>query len=273
MASTPHEIEVLQWREERTRRLREEEKSWLGLAGLFWLKAGDNTFGSDGKNDIVLPGGPARAGIFHFVNEQVSLTAEAGVKITCDGKPAPIRPLRDDQQDKPDFLALGRFILVVIRRGSRTLVRVWDREHPLRLAFKGINFYPYKAEYRIQARYNGYAPFKLVQQKDIIGETHDLKMIGSVEFELAGKTYRLDAEDAGDGLFIAFRDQTNAKDTYAGGRYILTEKPENGQVVIDFNKAYNMPCAYTVYATCGLPTPENRLGVPVEAGEKIYAEH
>jgi uncharacterized protein (DUF1684 family) len=119
--------------------------------------------------------------------------------------------------------------------------------------------------------YTGYAPFKIIQQKDIIGEVSDRKMIGYATFDWQGKQFRLDAEDGGNGLFIAFRDQTNLESTYAGGRYLLTEKPQDGRVVLDFNKAYNMPCAYTLYATCGLPTLNNRLPIPIEAGEKKYA--
>jgi uncharacterized protein (DUF1684 family) len=97
-------------------------------------------------------------------------------------------------------------------------------------------------------------------------------MIGFATFEWEGKKYRLDAEDGSDGLFIAIRDKTSAKTTYAGGRYLMTEKPRNGQVVLDFNKAFNMPCAYALYATCGLPTRENILPIPIEAGEKKYSD-
>jgi uncharacterized protein len=189
------------------------------------------------------------------------------VTITCNGGKLPSHHLIDDQQDKPDYLELGKLIFVVIKRGSSTLIRVWDRESPNHKAFLGLNFYPFQPEYRVTAEYFGYAPFKSVKQKDIIGEISERKMIGYAEFSWEGKQYRLDAEDGGDGLFIAFRDQTSAKTTYPGGRYLMTEKPHDGQVIIDFNKAYNMPCAYTVYATCSLPTP-----VPVEAGEKKYKD-
>jgi uncharacterized protein (DUF1684 family) len=161
----------------------------------------------------------------------------------------------------------------VLRRGHSTLVRLWDIDHPARKEFSGLNFYPYKPEYRLEARYDGYAPYKLVKQQDIIGEVHDTKMIGCVTFAWQGKEVRLDAEDAGTGgLFIAIRDETNGKTTYAGGRYLLTDRPENGKVILDFNKVYNMPCAYTVYATCGLPTPGNRLPFAIEAGEMKYKD-
>lgn len=254
-------------------RLRTNERSWLGLAGLFWLKDGDNSFGSDPACSFVLPASaPNRAGVFHFEKGAVTVAAEPGVEMTCNGDSLPSRALLDDQQEHPDFLRVGSFILVVLIRGESTLVRVWDVNHPARAEFQGLNFYPYKPEYRVVAKYEGYAPFKLVSQKDIIGEVSDFKMIGYVTFQWDGREQRLDVEDAGDGLFVAFRDATNSKKTYPGGRYMLTGKPENGQVLIDFNKAYNMPCAYTLYATCTLPPMENRLSIPIEAGEQIYKD-
>ncbi len=271
--TTQGESEVIKWQEERAARLKNEEKSWLGLAGLYWLKEGENPFGSDPTFPVILPEpAPKRAGIFIFKKDQVTLIPEKGVSITCNGSSLPDRPLLDDQKEKPDYLELGQYILVVIKRGSSTLIRFWDKDSPLRKTFTGLNFYPYQSFYSLVAEYVGYSPYKMVKQKDIIGEVHDTKMIGTVSFNFQGKRYQLDAEDAGDGLFIAFRDRTNSQTTYAGGRYLLTEKPRDGKVVLDFNKAYNMPCAYTVYATCGLPTQDNRLPVFIEAGEKKFSE-
>jgi uncharacterized protein len=275
MATDEFEAEVMKWREERAERLRNNEKSWLNLAGLFWLKEGDNTFGSDPACNFVLPPtAPKKAGIFIFKNDLVTIKASPNVKMTCNEGELPRRPLRDDQQAEPDYIRLANLIIVVIKRGQSTLIRLWNIDHPLRKAFSGLNFFPYKPECRISAKYIGYAPYKTVTQEDIIGEVHDVNMIGYVAFEWEGKQYRLDGEDGGDGgLFIAFKDKTNADTTYAGGRYIQTEKPQDGQVVLDFNKAYNMPCSYTLYATCTLSTPENRLPISIEAGEKKYQDH
>ncbi len=274
MAQQNFEAEVMQWRAARAERLRANEKSWLGLAGLYWLKEGDNTFGSDPKCDFVLPAcAPKKAGVFQFKHTLVYVKAESGVEMTCNGGNLPTEALNDDQQENPHFLELGRLIMVVLKRGNATLIRLWDIENPARKEFSGLNFYPYTLEYRIEAQYDGYARYKVVKQQDIIGEVHDTKMIGRVTFAWRGKEHHLDAENAGDGgLFIAFRDQTNGKTTYAGGRYLLTNKPENGKVILDFNKAYNMPCAYTPYATCGLPTAENRLPFAIEAGEMKYKD-
>lgn len=274
MTGQNYEAEVLEWRAARAERLRTSEKSWLGLAGLYWLKEGENTFGSDPRCDFVLPAdAPPRAGSFIFKHGLVYLKPQPDVTMTCNGGSLPTAPLQDDQKEKPDFLELDALIMVVLRRGTATLIRLWHRQNPARLAFSGLNWYPYKPEYRLTARYQGYAPYKLVKQQDIIGETHDAQMIGRVIFSWQGQDYSLDAENAGDGgLFIAFHDKTCGKTTYPGGRYLLTDAPANGQVILDFNKAYNMPCAYTPYATCGLPTPANRLPIAIEAGEMKYQD-
>ena len=262
---------VLEWRKERTERLRTNERSWFGLAGMQWLKKGENTFGSSKTCDFVLPeGAPEVAGVFEFNNGKVTLRAHEGVTLTCNGGALPEGPLRDDQMDEPDYIVLNNLIFVVIKRGKSTLIRMWDADHPNRKSLTDLSFYDYNEKFYIQAKYVGYAPSKLVTQKDIIGEISDTDMISYVVVEWEGKEYHLDAEDAGDGLFIAFRDTTNAKSTYAGGRYLLTEKPKDGKIMIDFNRAYNPPCAYTVYATCTLPSADNRLQFPVEAGEKKY---
>ena len=273
MAINEVEAAVMKWRQERSERLRTDEKSWFDLAGLFWLKEGDNSFGSDSSCNFVLPtDAPKKAGVFHFEGGLVTVTAELNVVVSNNDGELPSRPLRDDQQNDPDFLYLSHFILVVLRRGGSTLIRLWDIDHPARKAFSGLNYYPYRPEYCFTAKYTGYAPYKTVVTEDIIGETHDSQMIGYATFEWEGKKYRLDAEDGGAGLFITFRDKTNAKSTYAGGRYLLTEKPQNGQVLLDFNRAYNMPCAYALFATCGLASKDNHLPISIEAGEKKYQE-
>ncbi len=273
MSNTDFEAEFMQWRLDRAERLRTNEKSWLGLAGLFWLKEGENSFGSDPKCDFVLPASaPKKAGVFQFKHGLVYVRTETGVTLTCNGGPLPTAALNDDQKDKPDYLELGRLILVALKRGKSSLIRLWDLDNPARQEFAGLNFYPYKPEFRIEAKYSGYAPYKLFKQEDIIGEVHDTKMIGHVTFTWQGKEFRLEAEDGGTGLFIAIRDQTSGKTTYPGGRYLLTDKPENGQVILDFNKAHNMPCAYTAFATCGLPIPGNRLPFAIEAGEMKYKD-
>jgi uncharacterized protein (DUF1684 family) len=161
MSTDENETAVMKWRQEREERLRTNEKSWFGLAGLFWLKEGQNTFGSDPACDFVLPSqAPKKAGVFYFKDGSVTVAPEPRVKITHNGGKLPTRPLRDDQQDDPDYLYLSRWIFVVIKRGTSTLIRMWDIEHPARKAFTGLNYYPYNPEYCLVAEYTGYAPFR-----------------------------------------------------------------------------------------------------------------
>ena len=274
MSDAERKEEVLKWRGDRTNNLRTKERSWFGLAGIFWLKEGENTFGSGPSCDIVLKKDvPKKAGVFQLNNGMVLVRAEPGVEMTCNGGKLPSSPLHDDQKATPDFLYLDKYIFVVLQRGNSTLIRLWDIEHPNRKALTDLNYYPYKTDFCIEAKFVRYSPAKVVTQKDIIGIVSDTYMSGYVVFKWEGKEYRLDAEDIGDGLFLAFRDETNNKATYSGGRYLVTEKPENNKVMIDFNKAYNPPCAYTLYATCTLPGFDNRLPIAIEAGEQKYQEH
>jgi uncharacterized protein len=101
---------------------------------------------------------------------------------------------------------------------------------------------------------------------------------GIAEFILDGKTYRLEPilEKPGDKqLFFIFRDLTSKTETYGAGRFLYTPLPDQGlaqpgDVELDFNRAENPPCAYTPYATCPLPLPQNRLQVAIPAGQQRY---
>jgi uncharacterized protein len=272
-ARRQRETDVLKWREERAKRLKENEKSWFGLIGLFWLDKGENTFGSDPTNKFILPPfAPKKAGSFFCTGDQVTIKPAPDVEITCNGGPLPTQPLHNDMEEHPDFLEMGRLVFVVLLRGKSLLIRVWDRENPARLEFKGLNWYPYNPEFCVTARYTPYAPFVAVQREDIIGVTHERKLLGQASFNLKGQQVTLEAEEGEEGLFFSFSDKTSGDTTYPGGRYLISEKPEEGHVLIDFNKAYNMPCAYVVYATCGLPILANRMDIPIEAGEKKFKD-
>ncbi len=110
---------------------------------------------------------------------------------------------------------------------------------------------------------------------NVLGQTVTMPCPGRAEFMLEGRLLHLDGAleepDAAE-LFFIFRDATTGKETYGAGRFLYAELPKDGRIVLDFNKAYNPPCAFTPYATCPLPPPQNRLGVPIEAGEKTYGQ-
>ena len=270
-AETYHD-EIRTWQADRERRLKADD-GWLTVAGLFWLKEGKNRFGADASNDIVLPAGsaPARAGVFEFRGGETRVRMEDGVSATVDGKPARVALLRPDTSGAPDIVAIGGLQMTVIKRGDRYGIRLRDINSSLRREFIGLRFFPVKDSYRVVAQFIA-APSK-IPVSNIIGQTEPLNSPGYVQFNLEGQDLKLTPVFETDGakeLFFMFRDLTSGKQTYGAGRFLYTGLPKNGQVVLDFNKAYNPPCAFTPYATCPLPPKSNRLPVRIEAGELAY---
>ena len=263
------------WRQERDKGLRNPD-GWLTLVGLHWLEEGDNPVGSGEENHIVFPAGraPARAGLLRLKDGQVTLEAPAEAGITVDGKPVTTLALTSDKEGKPTILELGPLRFHVIDRGGRLGLRVRDRESPVLAAFQGVESYPFDPSWRVEARLERYDPPKKVPVPNILGTVDDEDSPAAVVFERDGRTYRLDGLEGGDQgeLFLIFGDGTNGEETYGGGRFLVTEAPAGGTVVVDFNKAYNPPCAFTPYATCPLPPRQNKLGIAVAAGEKSFGE-
>ena len=267
-----YEQEILKFRSERETRLRENERSWLALSGLFWLVEGNNSFGSDPSNDVQLvwAGVPSRAGILQYKNDTITLRVAEDISITCNGEPVKNKSLRTDIDDKPDYLEMGSLIMVVIKRGKNCLIRIWDKENSGRKEFTGLKHYPINPAYRISARFMPYDPPRIMKIRDVIGEEYDVEFPGYALFTLGGKECRLEAEKTEEGLFFNFYDPTNGNGSYPGGRFLVTDAPKEREVIIDFNRAYNPPCAYTDFATCPLPPSMNRLPVRIPAGEMIY---
>ena len=266
--------EIETWRKNRNDSLK-KENSWLSLVGLFWLKPGENRFGSDPGNTVILPKGksPALAGVLVREGEKITLRAEPGVAITSEGKSvtAPLE-LAADTSGKPTVIDLGSLNFFVIQRGDRIGVRIKDKQSPLLTSFHALDVYPVRPEWRIVARFEPYDPPKQVPIPNVLGQVTDEPSPGAVVFEWQGKTYRLDAlGDVKQGLSFIFADKTNGQDTYGAGRFLDTDPPQDGKVVVDFNIAYNPPCAFTAFATCPLPPAQNKLAVAVEAGEKKFA--
>ncbi len=268
-----YEKEVETWRQQRLAGLKKED-GWLTLVGLYWLKPGANRFGSDPGNPVILPEGkaPAVAGTLTRDGDTVRLSVEPGVALTANGKPVtPGMTVSADAGGKPAVLELGSLNFFVIKRGDRVGVRIRDKASPVLASFKGIDEYPIQPEWRIVARFEPYKD-KKIPIANIIGQVEDETSPGAVVFDWRGKTYRIDALEGGDdgGLFLIFGDQTNGKETYGAGRFLDTEAPKDGKVVVDFNTAYNPPCAFTAFATCPLPPAGNKLQLRVEAGEKKF---
>lgn len=265
--------DIESWRVEKDADLR-RENSWLALAGLFWLRPGTNTVGSDPSCDIRLPDrAPRHLGRFEFEGNIVRLIVEPGHEVELNGMKTRETVLDSDQEETPGFIRLDGMCMVVVQRAKGTGLRLWDNMRPQRTTFPPRSWFPVKSEYRIAATYTRYSEPKTVQMPDIFGDTVDDRMDGEVAFELAGSTYKLLVTELPDRrLYIQFSDKSNGLNTYPSGRYLYIEPPEGRQVFIDFNKAYSPPCAFTGFATCSFSPPENRLNIAIEAGE-IYKAH
>ncbi|MGI8958569.1 MAG: DUF1684 domain-containing protein [Bryobacteraceae bacterium] len=251
---------IREWQKQRDAGLRSED-GWLTLAGLFWLKPGDNTIGSADSNDFVLPKGsaPMHIGRLRLERERVIFKSVDGLS----------RTLSYDE-DKPDVVHAGSISFYVIKRGDRLGVRAKDRASSVRQNFQGLNFFPINPEFCFQAKF--VPNVKKIPILNVLGETDLEESPGIVEFTYRGQRYRLRPIYEGRTLFFLFKDPTNKAQTYPAGRMLNTPLPVNGIVDLDFNKSYNPPCTFTPYATCPLPPKENTVAVPIEAGEMRYGK-
>ena len=269
--------EIETWRQARETRMR-SDGGWLTVAGLFWLKEGENRFGSDPNGEVVLPAhsAPARAGILRVAKGKVTVEPAAGVAITLGGQPVGKRELRPDVPGPEDVLSLGRTRFFVIERSGRLAIRLRDLDSPARKAFTGLRWFPVRKEYRVVGKFVPHDAPKKLNVPNVLGLVEEMVSPGYVSFQLGGQELRLEPvyeTPAQDELFFIFRDKTSAHETYGAGRFFYAEKPKNGEVIIDFNKAYTPPCAFTRFATCPLPPRQNHLPVRIEAGELDYGHH
>jgi uncharacterized protein (DUF1684 family) len=243
--------------------------SWLALFGLFWLQEGDNAIGSAPDAAIRLPERlPAAAGSLHLQDGQLTLQLTGTA-------PRALRKLGDGE---PDYFFVDDIRMALIERGGQLAVRGWDPQHAKRVNFKGRNWYPVDPSYRVSARVEPYEPPKPVVIDDMIGNQNPATMDAALVFKIGGSEARLDAQLLSDGRYdITFKDATAGRGSYPAARFVQSEAPILDlladaklpeSIVLDFNRAYSPPCAFTDFATCPLPTPENVLVVAIEAGER-----
>ena len=251
------------------------KQNWLPLAGLFWLKPGDSIFGSDNNNPIVLPSGPAKAGRFIRRGDDVSVEFEPGVEAKVDGKVQKSAKLQADVTGKATLIELGSLTLRVIRRGDRLGIRVKDLNSAAARNYAGPVFFPLDMNYRVTGTFSPSDGKRTVDVPNVLGDVTPVPVTGEVHFKLNGQDLTLTGlgGDPAKGLSFVIGDLTGKADTYPGGRFLDSDPVVNGKVVIDFNRAYNPPCAVTPYATCPLAPRENRLPVAVAAGEKYDRKH
>jgi uncharacterized protein len=275
--------EAESFRREREARLRAPD-GWLSLVGLHWLHPGENRFGGAPDDEVRMPPSvPAHAGKLFVDAGGVRVEIAPGVIATVGGKPLPAGarlPLRTDAGDaQPDIVTLGQATLQVIVRGDRVGARLKDPDSAARRRFAGLDWYPIAPAFRVTARLEAHeAPVKLVVP-DASGGHQELVSPGTLTFTLGGHAQRLDPVVDGDdpgNLLVVFRDATSGRQTYGAGRFVRARRlpdASGGGWVLDFNQAYAPPCAFTPYATCPLPPPQNRLGLAVTAGERISGPH
>ncbi|MFN8382685.1 MAG: DUF1684 domain-containing protein [Anaerolineales bacterium] len=270
---TEYEENITNIRAARDKKTASDPLHWLNLVGLFWLEEGENSFGSDESNKIVLTEFPhANCGSFNFKDGLVTLHPAKDTNITINGSAPNLRPLLTDRDKKPDLINIGSLTMKIIIRGGVPLVRIWDRESPAGRNFTGFHYYSAKPEYRVTAKFIHYNPPKPIKVMEVIGTEVDSVLLGQAQFTLNGVDCTLEAEKSGDELLFNFTDGTNKDTTYGGGRKFYLPKPKGDEIVLDFNLTENWPCAYTPYATCPIPPKENRLPIKIEAGELKYHE-
>jgi len=268
-----YKSDIENWRTKAEKSLR-SDNGWLTLAGRHELSVGVNTVGTAGDNKIVLAPGiaPAHLGTITVDDDKVTLKLAPGIEMfnaRSDTLGFSERTLKTDL-DNRDWVYLGRMSFHVIKRDdNRFVLRVADQESPVRKNFAGRIWYDINPALKVDAKFVPYAG-KRIDIVNVLGEVSEEEVAGYLEFKLNGKTYKLDAlADPGEPLFVIFGDNTGKSTTYPSGRFLQVETPVNGKTVIDFNKAYNPPCAFSAYTTCPLPPPQNMLKASIAAGEKF----
>jgi len=274
-ADEAYRATVKKWRDEREARLR-ADGGWLTVAGLSWLKPGENRFGTDKTAAVVLPSGsaPPLAGVFELKGKETTVRLAEGTVASMAGLPLTgplvLRP------DSGDVIELGPVSLQVIDRGGRIGIRLKDKNASARKEFTGCRWYDIKEDYRIEAKWVAHPQARPLKVPNILGQTESMPSPGYAEFSVGGERVRLDGvleTPQSTQLWFILRDETSGQETYPAGRFLYADLPLGGKVVLDFNKSYNPPCAFTAFATCPLPPPQNWLKVRIEAGELNYGKH
>jgi uncharacterized protein (DUF1684 family) len=271
------------WRAQHVADLQKPD-GWLSLIALEWLQPGEISIGSAPDSKIRLPPtAPAHLAILKFENNSVMLLPPkqgfpAGLMV--DGSPAKEQVLRaDPDKDKLNSrVTLGTMNFYVIRRADEVAVRVKDSKSPTLLEFHPLKWYDPDPAYQVAAKWTPYLPAKNITLARLVGKSYSLPVPGVAEFTLQGKTFRLEPvlEDPNNPkLFFILRDTTSADTTYPACRFLYTGFPDHGidhpgELVLDFNRLENPPCAYTQFATCPLPPAGNRLPIALPVGEQRY---
>ena len=261
--------EIKEWQESRLERLK-GKNGWLNLAGLFWLEEGENSFGSDPGNDIVFPGkADAFCGSLTLADGKVILEVKNGVEIREGESLVTSLVLNDDHGNSTTYLQQGDLAWYIIKRGDKYGIRLRDHKHPRLDELDHIPSYPINTEYVVEAQLHPFEePREFTVATPLEGFTETYQCPGELHFRIKKDKLVLYPFSSGKGYFLVIADETTGLDTYGAGRFMYTVPDSTGRIILDFNKAYNPPCAFSPYATCPMPPRENFLPVAIEAGEK-----
>ena len=252
-----YEEEIAAWHQQRIASLKRPH-GWLSLIALDWLEEGDNLI--------------AGFGVVTLNKGAIFYRSLPDIQPTLRGELFTSGALVTDV----DRVEIGSKAFVVIRRGERCAVRIWDGNAETLKKFTGIERFPLSKEWKREARWEAYEKPKPIKIQSVIpGYVENYVVPGVAIFIVDGKEYRLEpvGEQGARQLFFIFADKTNGSDTYGAGRFLYTDSPKDGKVMLDFNKAINPPCAFSSYATCPLPPASNHLPVRIDAGEKKFGDH
>jgi len=264
-----YQAEINSWRSRHEAELRADD-GWLTLAGLYWLKDGINTIGRGEDYDVVLTESfkQGKFGEIQFSDGRAVLTVEPGITATVDGKQITSVELQSDDPGPPTKVTTGSQTFYLIKREDKFGIRLKDSESAERKNFVGEHWFPVDESYHVTGEFEPFTSEQYIEVPNVLGGTFKMKSPGIVKFKLQGKEVSLQPviEDE-KTLFFIFKDATAANETYGAGRFLYTNNPVDGRVVLDFNKAENPPCAFTRFATCPLPPAQNRLDIDIKAGE------
>lgn len=272
-AMTEHQQQIAAWRAGRVERLTAPD-GWLSLIGLHWLPEGKpQTLGNGPGNDVDLEVGPPRLGTLIWTDGKARFEVDGKAAVSVDGQSQKLIDLEPADPAHPVVVRFGSANFQLIERGGKHALRVKDAEASTRKGFTGITYFDIDPSWRIDARFEAYEKPRSIEVATVVGTLESYPNPGRIVFERDGKTHSIEAlvEEGQEQYFLIIADRSSGKETYGMARYLYAGPVVDGHIVVDFNRAYNPPCAFTAYATCPMPPEGNRLDLYVSAGEKTYA--
>ncbi len=268
VADPNYEKEVMDFRQSRVKFLK-SGKGYLNLVGLYWLKEGENSIGSGSDNDLIFP---------QEFPENFGVAIKSGESIKFDYS-QPVT--HNDQEDRssltfllderPNLFSWKSFQWFILESGGNYAVRLRNFENPVLKKPLNLNFYPVDNDWRIMGQYEAYPETRTRTITNIRDIEYDQQAPGIITFKRNGNKYGLEPNTSGESMSVIFMDGTTGEETFPGGRFLLLDEPDDqGNIILDFNKALNFPCAFNAFTTCPIPPERNRLTFLVEAGEKAY---